>query len=227
MAVTDFAALAFSASLSLSFFACLSLVPCTLPYSYSLVTALSAVTASQDLILTLLPQCFSLFLHPYTLSPSFLGPRLRFLSSYRIQSSPCLSATLQRSSYWAWKSCSTHHLQVRIVFNESYKPKAENWHSHKFTHTHIHQYAWLPDLTYTNACVFRCSLVKTHKGFTNIYHFILLYILNTISLQVLPNCCNYSYIALYRLSLLSENSPKWLQTEKYFEFSKNIMGVRV
>lgn len=66
MAVTDFAALAVSASLSLSLCMSLSgsfilLLPC--------YTALSPVTASQDLILTLLPQCFTLLLHPYTLSP--------------------------------------------------------------------------------------------------------------------------------------------------------------
>lgn len=120
-------------------------------------TALATVTTSQDLIWTLLPQLSPLLSPPSsmpTLPPSFLGPCLRFLSS-----SPSLSLTVSSPlpaslllfkgrSCQAWKSCSAHHLQVRIVFNESYKPKAENWHADKFTHTpclHIHHYPWLPN----------------------------------------------------------------------------------
>lgn len=90
--VTDFAALAVSASFSPSLFAIplsgsfMLLLPC--------YTALSAVNAS------LSTSIFSLLLHPCSFL-SFLGPCLRFLSfciSYRIQSSLCLSASLQRSS---------------------------------------------------------------------------------------------------------------------------------
>lgn len=66
-------------------------------------TALSAVTASQDLILTLPPSVLpsslsfsipTLFLHSWVLAFDFLSSCI----SHRIQSSACLSASLQRSS---------------------------------------------------------------------------------------------------------------------------------
>lgn len=166
-----FSALAVSASLSL---------PLCISFSGSFIlllscyTALSAVTASQDLILTLLAQCSSFVLHPYSFT-SFLGPRLRLLSScisYRIHSSPCLSATLQRSSFRTWKSCSTQHLQVRIVFNESFKPKAENWHSDKFTHTlwvHIQYtsvYGYMTSRTYKQILVHSGAQQQKHTKLT-------------------------------------------------------------
>lgn len=130
-------------------------------FSLPCYAALATVTTSQDLIWTLLPQLSSPSSlrfphHSWVLASDFF---LLLPLFHRIQSSPFLAAALQRRSCQAWKSCSTHHLQVRIVFNESYKPKAENWHAGKFTHTHTNMHG---HITHTHRNTYISMNPQTH-----------------------------------------------------------------